>query len=95
MASTVMIAALGVGVVDVALSAALVSVYARNYAKVRAPFTLGLILFAAFFFAQNLLAVYAYLTMMEFVPPALAPYMLGITAFEGMALGVMVYASYT
>ena len=94
MAAIAMMATVLVAGVDAALSAGLLAIYARSFTKVRAPFTIGLIMFSLFFLAQNLLAVYAYFTMMEIFPSALAPYMLGIMAFEGLALGVMLFSSY-
>jgi hypothetical protein len=78
---------------DALLAGGLLVVYAKAYRRVRAPFTLGLIMFAGFFVAQNLLALYAYLTMMHFFPEALHVYMVAIMAFEALALAVMLHAS--
>lgn len=86
-------ATVGLAAVDAALAGGLLVVFGRSYAKVRAPFTLGLVMFASFFVAQNLLALYAYLTMMHFFPEELHGYMVAIMAFEGLALSVMLYAS--
>ena len=93
MADALMWATVGLAAVDAALAGGLLLVYGRNYAKVRAPFTLGLVMFAGFFLAQNLVALYAYLTMMQFFPPELHVYMVAIMAFEALALAVMLYAS--
>lgn len=88
-----MMATVAVAGIDAALSVALMAVYAKSYSKVRAPFTLGLIVFAALFLAQNLLALYAYASMMEVFPASVGPYMLGIMVTEGAALGGMLYAA--
>lgn len=93
MSDALMWATVALAAVDAALAGGLLVVYGRNYARLRAPFTLGLLMFAAFFVAQNLLALYAYLTMMHFFPPELHAYMVAIMAFEGLALAVMLYAS--
>lgn len=48
-----------------ALLALVVSaVYARNHKEIRSPFTLSLLLFAAFFLLHNIVLLYHYLTMM-------------------------------
>ena len=88
-----MVATAGVAGVDAALAAVLLALYLKGFMKVRAPFTLGLLMFAVFLLAQNLLAVYAYTSMMEIFPAVLAPYMLGIMVFEGLALAVMAYSA--
>jgi hypothetical protein len=93
MTDAMMLVTLAFAAVDAALSAGLLLVYARSYRRVRAPFTLGLMLFALFFLLQNLLAVYAYFTMMGFVDEHLQPYMAAIMGLEAAALGLMLYAS--
>ena len=75
------------------LSTLLLLIYGRSYSKVRAPFTLGLIIFAGSFLAQSLLAFYAFFTMMEFIPAWLAPEMAGIMAAQTLGLGVMLYSA--
>lgn len=40
-------------------------VYLRNHLQMRSPFTLGLLVFAAFLLIHNALAVYHYFTMMS------------------------------
>lgn len=93
MAEPLMLATVGAAGVDAALSAGLLAVYVRSYLSVKAPFTLGLVLFAAAFIAQNALALYAFLTMMEIFPGALGPYMLGIMGVEGVALAFMLVSA--
>ena len=95
MAEAMILAAMGAAGLDSILAAGLLTVYAKSFMKVRAPFTIGLMTFAAFFLAQNLLALYAYITMMAFFPVMLAPYMLGIMLFEALGLGVMLYSAST
>lgn len=94
MAEMVMLAAVAVAGVDAILAGILLVLYARSFRKVRAPFTVGLLMFAGLLLVQNLLAVYAYFTMMESFPAAMAPYTLGINLFEGLALAVMLYSAW-
>ena len=93
MAEPVVLVTLGVAVVNALLSGGLLALYGKSYSKVRAPFTVGLMIFASCFLAQSLLAVYAYLTMMDFFPAWLAPYMLGVMVAQAAGLGVMVYSA--
>ena len=93
MAEAMMMATVAVAGIDAALSVGLMAVYVRSYGRVRAPFTLGLLAFAGLFLAQNLLALYAYGSMMEVFPAAVAPYMLGIMVCEGAALAGMLYSA--
>jgi len=93
MAEAMMMATVAVAGLDSALSVGLMAVYARSYSRVRAPFTLGLLVFGSLFLAQNILAVYAYASMMELFPAAVAPYMLGIMVTEGAALAGMLYSA--
>jgi hypothetical protein len=88
-----MYATVGAAIVNAGLSGALLALYSRSYRKVKAPFTLGLIVFAAVFVAQNLLAVYSYLALMVFFPDPIQPYMLAIMSLEAVALAMMVYAA--
>lgn len=93
MADAQMIAAIVVAVVNIALTAALVAVYARMYARTKAPFTLGLVLFAVAFLAQNALVAYSYGTMMPVIPGAFAPYLLGIAALEAVGLAAVLWTA--
>lgn len=94
MAEMAMLATAALAAVNAALALGLLAVYLKSFTKTRAPFTVGLILFALFFLAHNVLSVYAYISMMELVPSALAPYMLVIMAFEAVGLGVMLVSSW-
>ena len=83
----------GVSLIDAALAGILLFIYGREYARVRAPFTLGLVMFAGFFLAQNLLAAYGYLVLMVFLPDNVQPIMLAIMVLEALALGVMAFGA--
>jgi hypothetical protein len=53
----------GVGIVNVALLIALLTVYAKVYKSTRAVFTVGLMFFAGMLMLHNVIAVYAYFAM--------------------------------
>ena len=90
-----MIGSAASALVSAGLSAALLAMYVRSYRRVRAAFTLGLIVFAGFFTALNALAAYASIIWMELVPPFLAPYLLGILLLEGIGLSFLVWTTAT
>ena len=93
MSEAMMYATVGLGLVDAGLAAGLLAVYARSYRQVKAPFTVGLMMFAALFLVQNLLAAYSYLSMMAFFPDPVQPYMLAVMALEAVALAIMLYSA--
>ncbi|MEM2598817.1 MAG: hypothetical protein QW482_03755 [Thermoproteota archaeon] len=53
---------LSIEIVNVALLAALLYVYARNHAKMKTKFTLSLLSFAFLFLLERFLAIYFYTT---------------------------------
>lgn len=82
-----------VAVLNVALAAVLVLLYGRMYVRTRAPFAIGLVLFAAAFLAQNVLVAYAYGTMMPLFGGGLVPYLLGIGVFEALGLAAIAWTA--
>ena len=56
-----------VGVLNIVLAAVLLVVYRGVFSRTRAPFSLALLFFALAFLAQNVLVVYAFVTMMSLV----------------------------
>ncbi len=87
------LAVTGVAVLNMLLAAALAALYARTYARTRAPFTLGLIMFALAFLAQNVLVAYSYGTMMPLFGSALVPYLLAIAVFEALGLVAVLWTA--
>lgn len=82
-----------VAALNVVLTAALVALYVRVYARTKAPFTLGLILFALAFLAQNALVAYSYGTMMPLFGGDLVPYLFAIGAFETAGLIALLWTA--
>ncbi len=66
----------------------LVGIYLRVYRDTHAQFSLGLSLFALILFAQNVVAVYSFLTMASYVGDQFLPFLFTINIAE--ALGVLV-----
>jgi hypothetical protein len=95
MPEPLVLATLGLALVDAGLSAGLLAVYALSFSRIKAPFTIGLMIFAGCFLAQNLLVVYGYFTMMDFILATAwyVPYMLAIMALQAVGLGVMLHSA--
>ena len=77
----------GVGIANVALLIALLTVYAKVYKNTRAVFTIGLMFFAGMLMLHNIIAVYAYFAMQPLYAIGLLPYfaMIHIAELAGIA----------
>ena len=93
MASVFVLATVVLAAIAAILSLGLLITFAVSYRRVRAPFTLGLMMVAVFFLAQNLLLVYAFLSMMADLSDFVAQILTGVMAFGNVALGVLLYTS--
>ena len=72
----------GVGIVNVVLLIALLTVYAKVYKSTRAVFTVGLMFFAGMQMLHNIIAVYAYFAMQPLYALGLLPYFVVIHIAE-------------
>ena len=75
-------------IISAALMIGLIFVYARVYKDTRAQFSLGLTIFAMIFLAQNILAIYSFMTMSPYIGEPFLPYLLGINIAQ--VLGILV-----
>ena len=72
--NTLMEISAGVGIANVVLLIALLTVYAKVYKSTRAVFTIGLMFFAGMLMLHNIIAVYAYFAMQPLYAVGLLPY---------------------
>jgi hypothetical protein len=93
MASVFVTTTIGLAAVAAILSAGLLITFLISYRRVRAPFTLGLVLVAAFFTAQNVLFVYAFLTMMADLTENVSNLLTVVMTFGCVALGALLYTA--
>lgn len=93
MASVFVTATIVLAAVAAILSLGLLITFLASYRKVRAPFTMGLVLVAAFFTVQNALFVYAFLTMMADLTTFVSQLLTVVMVFGCIALGVLLYGS--
>jgi hypothetical protein len=78
--------------VNILLLCTLLVVWIRTYREVRAPLTLGSIVFAAFLLAENVVALYFYLTAPAM--PALAvEVMMVLQMLETVGIAVFTYVT--
>ena len=75
------------------LAIVLGAVYWRNHRDIRSPFTLGLLLFAAFLVVHNALVVYHAFTMMTSASSADEALLLVEELLQTGASGTLVYAT--
>jgi hypothetical protein len=75
-------------VLSAALLLGLILTYTKVYRDTRAQFSLGLTIFATILFAQNILAIYSFLTMSPYIEDPFLPYLLGINVAQ--VLGILV-----
>jgi hypothetical protein len=75
--------------INLALSLALLVVYARILSKTKSSFTFGLLLFAALFVIQNAVSFYFFTTMMPFFVPEVASYVMVLSIIQTAALATL------
>ncbi len=82
-----------VSMITAALSAillfGLVVTYTRMFRDTHAQFSLGLSIFALILFAQNILAVYSFITMSSLFGDPLPAYLLGVNIAEVLGIAVL------
>jgi hypothetical protein len=88
-----MISLMDVSMYTAALSAilllGLIVTYARMFRDTHAQFSFGLMIFALILFAQNILAVYSFITMSNLIGEPLPTYLLGINIAEVLGIAVL------
>lgn len=79
--------------INVIILLAIVYLYLQSFRKIRSDFTIGLILFAGLLLLQNLMTIYANLSMAAFFSAALLPYILAINIIQLAGLSVFLWLS--
>lgn len=78
-----------VGLANIGILLALLSIYAKIYKNTKARFTIGLMFFVALLMLQNIIAVYAYFAMSPLYAVGLLPYFVGIHMAELAGLSIL------
>ena len=69
-------------IANVVILVMLIAVYANIYRKIRATFTIGLMVFAGMLLLHNVIAIYGYFAMAPLYSNDLLPYFVGIHIAE-------------
>ena len=85
-----MLLTVALSTVNSVLLVLLLVLYGKIVVKTKATHAVGLMLFAVLLLAQNLLSVFAYVSMEPFFSPESLPYLSGIGALELASLLVLV-----
>ncbi|MEZ3114362.1 hypothetical protein RYH80_00275 [Halobaculum sp. MBLA0147] len=79
--------------VNVTLLLVLLGIWARTYREVRAPLTLGSMVFAAFLLAENLVALWFYLTAPA-LPTVAVRVMMVLQVLETVGIAALTYVTW-
>lgn len=71
------------------LLVALTVVVLRIYRDTRAPFTLGLLIFGGILFVQNLITVFSFAMMAQYIGEPFLPFLFTINVFQVLGLVVL------
>lgn len=75
--------------IDALLLLALVAIYLRVYRDTHAQFSLGLTIFATLLLAENILAVYSFLTIASYIAEQFLPFLLTINVAQVLGVSVL------
>jgi hypothetical protein len=78
---------------NVLLLLAIISVWARTYREVRAPMTLGSIIFGVFLLAENAVALYFYFNAPA-MPTIAVEVMMLLQILETLGIGTLAYVTW-
>jgi hypothetical protein len=79
--------------VNVVLLLGLLVVWGRTYREVRAPLTLGTMVFASFLLAENAVALYFYFNAPA-MPPLAVEFMMVLQILETVGIAVLAYVTW-
>jgi hypothetical protein len=79
--------------VNIVLLLGLIAVWGRTYREVRAPMTLGIIVFAGFLLAENVVALYFYFTAPA-MPTLAVQFMMILQVLETVGIAVLAYVTW-
>ena len=82
-----------VSAINVLMLLTLISVYAKNYLKMRTNIGLGLILFASLLLLHNLAAVYFQVSMIMYYTSEVAGFAFILNVLEALGLAILAYIS--
>lgn len=79
--------------INIVLLAVIIGVWVNTYREVKAPFTLASIIFAAFLFAENVVALYFYFNAPA-MPTVAVQVMMILQILETLGISVLAYVTW-
>jgi len=79
---------------SVILLAALIIIYVKNLKKFKSKLLIGLLIFTLLFFAQNIVSLYYYITMMSYYVPAVKGHVFILSLLQTIAFAVMLWITW-
>jgi hypothetical protein len=79
--------------INILLLAGLIAIWVRTYREIRAPLTLGTIIFATFLLAENAVALYFYFNAPA-MPPLAVEVMMVLQILETLGIAALSYVTW-
>ena len=79
---------------NAAMLVALLYVYVQNYRQMKNAFVLGLIIFAFFLLAQNAVAIYFHIVMIDYYSKDVMAQAFWMTAMQSVGLAALLWATW-
>ena len=79
--------------VNILLLGVLITIWVQTYREIRAPLTLGSIVFASFLLAENAVALYFYFNAPA-MPPLAVEFMMVLQILETVGIAVLAYVTW-
>ena len=92
--NTIMMATTILTAISVILLLVLIILYIRNLSKIKSQLLIGLLIFTALFFVQNIFALYYSLTMMDYYVPEVEFMVFIFSIFQTIAFSVMLWITW-
>jgi len=80
--------------INILLLGGLIAIWVRTYREIRAPMTLGSIVFATFLLAENAVALYFYFNAPAGMPPLAVNVMAVLQILEAVGIAALSYVTW-
>jgi len=80
--------------INILLLGGIIAIWVRNYREIRAPLTLGSIVFATFLLAENAVALYFYFNAPTGMPVFAVEVMAVLQILEAIGIGALSYVTW-
>lgn len=81
-------------IINVVLLSGLISIYVRNFMKIKSNFTIGLLIFAGFLMVQNIVGIYLGIDYLGVMTESFENYVFAVNITETIALIALFWVSW-